>query len=108
MCWIPLGLISTTPPCSSAAIPKETYGWGGESSLVEVSEGHDVAVGRRRRVLIVGQPPLLSGGPRAKETTTNKALQSLEGDIRTAPRLHWTIEVVDANSTMAETRMWEA
>ena len=54
------------------------------------------------------QPLLLSGGPRAKETTANEALQALEGDIEAAPRLHWRIGVVDANSTTAEMRMREA
>ena len=67
---------------------------GGESPLMEVSEGHNVAFGRQQRILIVGQPPLLGGGPRAKKATTNEALQALEGDIGSAPRLHWTIGVV--------------
>ena len=67
---------------------KKLVGGGGESSLVEVSEGHDVAIGRRRRVLITGQPPLLDDDPRAKETTANEALQELEGDIGVAPWLH--------------------
>ena len=75
---------------------------------MEVSEGHDVAAGRRRRVLITGQPPLLDDDPRAKETTVNEALQELEGDIGVAPWLHWRIGVVDANSTTTETWMWEA
>ena len=75
---------------------------------MEVSEGHDVAVGRRRRVLITGQPPLLDGGPCAKETMANEALQALEGDIGAAPWLHWRIGVVDANSTTAKMRMREA
>ena len=42
--------------------PKELVGEGGESPLVEVSEGHNVAIERRWRVLIVGQPPLIGGG----------------------------------------------
>ena len=68
--------------------PKELVGWSDESPLVKVSEGHNVAIGRRRRVLIAGQPPLLSGGPHTKKTTANKALQALEGDIGSAPWLH--------------------
>ena len=68
-------------------------GGGGESLLMEVSEGHDIAVGRRRRILIVGQPPFLGGSPRAKKTTANEAFQALDGDIRAAPRLHWGIGV---------------
>ena len=47
---------------------------GGESLLVEVSKGHNVAIGRRQRVLITGQPPLLGGGLRAEETMVDKAL----------------------------------
>ena len=65
--------------------PKKLVGGGGESPLVEVSEGHDVVVGRRRCVLIAGQPPYLSGSPRAKKTTVNEALYALEGDIRVEP-----------------------
>ena len=42
--------------------PKELVGGGGESPLMEVSEGHDVAIRRRQCVLIAGQPPLLGGG----------------------------------------------
>ena len=72
---------------------KELMGGGGKSSLMEVSEGHDIAIGRQRRVLITGQPPLLGGGPCAEKTTTDESLQALEGDIRMAPRLHWKIGV---------------
>ena len=68
--------------------PKKLVGRGGESPLVEVSEGHNIAFGRRQRVLVAGQPPLLGGGPRAKKATANEALQALEGDIGSAPRLH--------------------
>ena len=68
--------------------PKELVGGGGESPLVEVSEGHNIAFGRRRRVLIAGQLPLLSGGPRAKKATANEALHALKGDIGFAPWLH--------------------
>jgi len=67
---------------------KELVGGGGESSLMEVSEGHNIAFGRRRRVLIAGQPPLLGGSPRAKKAAVNEALQAQEGDIGSAPRLH--------------------
>ena len=62
-------------------------GWGGESPLMEVSEGHDVAFGRRRRVFIAGQPPL-GGSPRSKKATVNEALQALEGDIGSTLVLH--------------------
>ena len=55
---------------------------------MKVREGHNVAIERRWHVLIVGQPPLLGDGPRAKKATVNKALQALEGDIRSAPWLH--------------------
>ena len=68
---------------------KKLVDGGGESPLMEVSEGHDVAVGWRRRVLITGQPPILGGGPRTKKTTAYKALQALEGDVRVAPQTHW-------------------
>ena len=54
--------------------PNKLMGRGGESPLVEVSEGYDVAIGRRRRVLIAGQPLLLGGSPRAKKATVNEAL----------------------------------
>ena len=60
---------------------------------MEVSEGHDIAIGGRRCVLITGQPPLLDGSPRAKKTTTNEALQAMEGDVGVAPWLHWRIGV---------------
>jgi len=63
-------------------------GGGGEFLLVEVSEGHNIAFGRRRRVLIAGKPPLLGGGPCAKKATSNEALQALEVDIRSTPWLH--------------------
>jgi len=68
--------------------PKELVGGGGESPLVEVSEGHNVAFGWRRRVFIARQPPLLGGSPRAKKATVNEALQALEGDIGSTPLLH--------------------
>ena len=73
--------------------PKELVGGGGKSPLVKVSEGHNIAIGRRRRILIAKQPPILGGGPRAKKAAANKALQALEGDIGSAPRLHWVIGV---------------
>ena len=68
--------------------PKELVGRGGESPLVEVSEGHNVAFERRRHVLIARQPPLLDGGPRAKKAAVNDALQALEGDIGSTPWLY--------------------
>ena len=68
--------------------PNKLVGGGGESPLMEVSEGHNVAFGQRQRVLIAGQSLLLSGGPRAKKAMVNKALQALEGDIGSTPRLH--------------------
>ena len=67
---------------------KELVGGGGESPLVEVSEGHNVAFGWRRHVLIARQPPLLAGGPHAKKAAANEALQALEGDIKSTPRHH--------------------
>ena len=60
----------------------------GKSPLAEVSKGYDIPFGWRWRVLIAGQPPLLGGGPRAKEATVNEVLQALKGDIGSAPRLH--------------------
>jgi len=39
-----------------------------------VSEGHDVALGWQRRVLVAEQPPLLGIGPHAKKATVNEAL----------------------------------
>ena len=54
--------------------PKELVGGGGESPLVEVSKGHNVAFGRRRRILIAKQLPLLGGGPCAKKATVNETL----------------------------------
>ena len=60
---------------------------------MEVSEGYDVAIRWQWCVLIAGQPPLLSGGPRAKKAAVNEALQALEGDIEAAPWLHWRIGV---------------
>jgi len=72
---------------------KELVGGGGEPSLVEVSEGQNIAFERRRCVLIAGQPPLLGGRPHVKKAAVNEALQALEGDIGSTPRLHWTIGV---------------
>ena len=60
---------------------------------MEARERDDVAIGRRRHVLLARQPPLLGGGPCAEKTTTDESLQALEGDIRMAPRLHWKIGV---------------
>ena len=58
--------------------PKELVGEGGESSLVEVSEGHDVAIRRQsaRREDHGGQGP-----------------PSARGDFRVAPWLHWKMGV---------------
>jgi len=67
---------------------KELVGGGGESPLMEVSKGHNVAFGRRWRVLIIGQPPLLGGGLCAKKVMANETLQALEGDIGSTPWLH--------------------
>jgi len=68
--------------------PKELVGGGGKSPLMKVGEGHNLAIEWRQCVLIVGQPTLLGGGPRAKKATANETLQALEGDIGSAPRLH--------------------
>ena len=54
--------------------PKELVGGGGEFSLVKASEGHNVAFGQRRHVLIAGQLPLLSGSPRIEKALANEAL----------------------------------
>ena len=67
--------------------PKELVSMYGESPLMGVSKGHDIPFGRQRLVLIIGQPPLLGGGQRAKEATTNEALQALRGDVGSAPWL---------------------
>ena len=55
---------------------------------MEVSEGYDIPVERRQRILIARQPPLLGGSPRAKKAAANEALQALKGDIGFAPWLH--------------------
>ena len=68
--------------------PKELMGGDGEPPLMKASEGHHIAFGRRWLILIVGQPPLLYGGQRAKEATANEALQVLKGDVGSAPWLH--------------------
>ena len=65
--------------------PKKLVGRGGESPLMEVSEGYDIPIGRRRCILIAGQPPLLGGSPRAKKVVMNEALQALKDDIGSAP-----------------------
>ena len=72
---------------------KKLMGGGGESLLVEVSKGYDIAIRRRWQILIVGQPPLLSGSSRAKKTTANEALQALGGDVRATRWLHWKMGV---------------
>ena len=48
-------------------------GGHGESSLVEVSERHDVPFRWLWLVLFIGQPPLLGGGQRAKEASADEA-----------------------------------
>ena len=76
-------------------------GGGREPTLVEVGERHHIAVGRRRQVLI-GKQPLLGRGPRVEKTAMDEALHALEGDVGTAPRIHWRWGRMDAGSTTAE------
>ena len=86
---------------------KEFVGGGCEPTLVEVGERHHIAVGWRWQILIVGQQPLLDRGPRVEKTTTDEALHALEGDVGTAPRIHWRWGRMDAGSTAVEIRRQE-
>ena len=79
---------------------KKFVGRGREPTLMEVGERHYVAIGQRWQIL-AGQQPLLGRGPRAEKTATDEALHTLEGDVRTAPRIHWRRERLDAGSTVA-------
>ena len=81
----------------------------GESPLMKVSEGHNIPLGWQRPVLITGQPPLLGDSQRAKEAMVNEALQTLRGDVGSAPCLHGTIRRgVDASFMAAVMRVRKA
>ncbi|XP_066398416.1 RNA-binding protein CP33, chloroplastic-like [Miscanthus floridulus] len=50
---------------------------------MEVRERDDIAIGWRRHILLVGQPPLLDSGSHAEKTMADKALQALEAGPHT-------------------------
>ena len=56
--------------------PEERVRRNRESTLVEEREGDDIAVGRRRRLLMAKHEPLCYIGPLAKKTTLDEALHT--------------------------------
>ena len=59
-----------------------------ESALMEGREGHDVAIGRRRRLLTTRHEPLHRLDSPTKKITLDEALHVRVGDVRAIPRLH--------------------
>ena len=80
---------------------------GHEPTLVEVGEQHHIAVERRWQILLTGQQPLLGRGLRVEKTAADEALHALEGDVGTAPQIHWRWGRMDAGSTAARMRRHE-
>ena len=84
-----------------------------KSPLMEVSKRHDVPFRRLWLLLLTGQPPLLGDGQRAKEASTEEALQAPNGDVGFVPRVHCdggssTEKKAAANLTVGVVRMQEA
>jgi hypothetical protein len=52
-----------------------------ESALVEGGEGDDVAVERRRHLLVTGYDPLQRLGPHGEKTTLDETLHACVGDV---------------------------
>ena len=56
-----------------------------ESVLMEGREGDNVAVGRRRRILMAGHKPLCRIGPPVEKTMLDEALHARMGNIGAVP-----------------------
>ena len=56
-----------------------------ESALVEGRKGHDVAIGRHRRILMTEHEPLHRLGSPTKKTTLDEALHARVGDVGVIP-----------------------
>ena len=82
-------------------------GGGPKPTLVEVGEQHHVAIGRQQEILLAEQQPLLGRGSRIEKTTMDEALHALEGDVGTAPWIHWRWGWMDAGSTATKMRKQE-
>ena len=54
--------------------PKKSMDGGGEPTLMEVRERDNIVIGRRRHILLVGQPPPLGGSPCVEKPAMDKAL----------------------------------
>ncbi|KAK8448167.1 hypothetical protein SEVIR_8G238775v4 [Setaria viridis] len=69
--------------------PAEEAAWrGGESPLVEVGEGDDVAGGRRRNLLRPRQQPLVRRRLLAKEPLPHQALGAVGSEVGDSPGSH--------------------
>ena len=66
-------------------ILEERVGRNRESTLVEGRERDDVAVGRRRRILMAGHKPLRRISPPTEKTTLDEALHACIGNIGAMP-----------------------
>ena len=64
---------------------KEWVGRNRESALMEGREGHDVAIGRRRRLLTTRHEPLHRLGSPTKKTALDEALHARVGDVGAIP-----------------------
>jgi hypothetical protein len=56
--------------------------------LMEGDEGDDVAIRRRRHLLITGYDPLQCLGSCREKTALDETLHACMEDVRAAPRLH--------------------
>ena len=65
--------------------PEERRARNHESTLVEGCEGHDVAIGWRRRILTTRHEPLYHVGPPMEKTTLDEALHARVGDVGAIP-----------------------
>jgi hypothetical protein len=63
-----------------------------EPTLVDGDEGDDVAIGRRRLILVARNNPLQCLGPRRKKTALDETLHTGVDDVRAAPRLYEATE----------------
>ena len=64
---------------------EEWLGRNHESTLMEGREGHDVAIGRRRRILATGHEPLRHVGPPTEKTALDEGLYARVGDVKAIP-----------------------
>ena len=67
---------------------EERAGRNRQSVPVEGREGDDVAIGRRRHILMAGHKPLYRIGPPMKKTTLDEAFHACMGNIGAVPLIH--------------------